>query len=396
MTKFFHSSMPGAPTLSGAAGSLTDLLDAVLVSGFGTKSVSSLVVSSGVATATVSAPHSAVVGATVAISGATPSGLNGEKVVTAITGTTISFATALADQTASGTISLKLAGLGWTIAYTASNTRAYKPSAPEATGCLLRVQDTGSTTARVIGYEAMTDINTGTGKFPRDEHISGGFYWPKSNVADTSTRRWFIFGDDRGFYMSVSAHADFQAQAITSYFGDINPQRSGDAYACMLSGDYADDVCARQAPSAGEIGSSGRVGVRGTPGSYIARSHTGLGGAVGLELVGLGHVSQNNFAFSGGSYYGSANYPNPADNGLLLNQVAAFANSGMRGTLPGVWHCAQYAQPSFVHGDILDGAGVLAGRRLMALVVSSSYANSTGQPNGYGVMFMDVTGPWRS
>ena len=396
MTKFFHSSMPGAPTLSGTAGALTDLLDACLVSGFGTKSVSGLVVSGGVATMACSSPHAAVVGSTVLVSGATPSGLNGEKVVTAISSTSVSFATALVDQTATGTISFKIAALGWTIAQTATNTRAYKPTSAEATGCILRIDDTSTTVARALGYESLSDINTGTGKFPRDEVISGGFVWPKSEAGDTNARRWMIFGDDRCFYISISPHSGFQAQAVTNFFGDFNAQRSGDAYACMLTGAYAADVTYRQSPSEGEIGGSIRVGARSGYGAYVARSHTGLGGPIGIDCVGQGHISGSGLAFSGGAYYGSANFPNPSDNGLLLNQVSLFAASSMRGILPGVWHCPQYAQPSFVHGDIVDGFGTLAGRKLMAVVVSSAYANSTGQPNGYGVMFMDLTGPWRS
>ena len=85
------------------------VLDACLVDGFGLKSVDTLVVSGAVATANISTGHSAMVGSVVLISGATPSGLNGEKRVTAITTNTVVFdATGISDQTATGTITLKI------------------------------------------------------------------------------------------------------------------------------------------------------------------------------------------------------------------------------------------------------------------------------------------------
>lgn len=46
--KWAVSSMTGAPTLSGTAGSLITLLDAFLVNGFGTKAVDSAQVTDGI------------------------------------------------------------------------------------------------------------------------------------------------------------------------------------------------------------------------------------------------------------------------------------------------------------------------------------------------------------
>ena len=52
-TKFFHSVMTGAPVLSGTAGSLITLLDALLVNGYGTTNVTSIVVAGGIVLAVV-------------------------------------------------------------------------------------------------------------------------------------------------------------------------------------------------------------------------------------------------------------------------------------------------------------------------------------------------------
>jgi hypothetical protein len=50
--KIFSSTMVNAPVLNGVAGALVALLDAVLVTGFDTKSSVSIAVAGGIATAT--------------------------------------------------------------------------------------------------------------------------------------------------------------------------------------------------------------------------------------------------------------------------------------------------------------------------------------------------------
>lgn len=55
--RYFDSTMSGAPTLQGVAGSAISVLDACLINGFGTVTVNGLVVSNNVATVTVSTGH---------------------------------------------------------------------------------------------------------------------------------------------------------------------------------------------------------------------------------------------------------------------------------------------------------------------------------------------------
>ena len=201
-TKLLTSDMPGAPVLSGTAGSLIAVLDAVLVNGFGLVSVTGLTVTGGIATATVSAGHSMQVDSVGLIAGAAPAGLNGEKRILSIAGNSFTFdATGIADQTATGPITAKVAPAGWTKAFSGANLAAYKITPPEGTGFYLRVDDTGTTVARVRGYETMSDVNTGTGPFPTTADFAGsGLWWSKSNTASAGTRPWRIAADDRGFY----------------------------------------------------------------------------------------------------------------------------------------------------------------------------------------------------
>jgi len=115
IVKWARSDMPGAPVLTRAAGSMTALLDALLVDGWGLQAATSVVVASGVATATFAADHAAAMHSVVEVAGATGSytDLNGEQKITVANSNTLKWATALPDGTATGSITVKMAGGGW-------------------------------------------------------------------------------------------------------------------------------------------------------------------------------------------------------------------------------------------------------------------------------------------
>lgn len=383
--KFFHSGMVSAPVLSGTAGAMLGVLDACLKDGFGSKSVTSLVVSGGVATMNVTGSHSQEVGTTVLVAGATPSGLNGPHLVTAVTGTSVSFATTESDGTATGTITFKMAPLGFIAPFTGTNLRAYKSSLPEATGLHLRVDDTGTTTCRVVGYETMSDVNTGVGAFPTSSQVSGGMYWPKSGSADSSSRAWVLIGDERAFVLYLCPNASYQAHGVVFGFGDILSNKSGDAYGAVLFGG-ASNVTGDGSPITGCLGYS--PGTNPAFNGYIARDHTFLGGA---QLVKKVSGANNGPGYSGTSNYNGNNlaYPNGPDNGLLIAPTELIVGAGIRGRFPGVYHTPQVIGASLGTLDFIDGTGAYAGRRFTALRAGIT-AGTT-----FGTMLVDVTGPWR-
>lgn len=386
--KYFHSDMQGAPVLSGTAGAMTDLLDAILADGFNAKSVSSLVISGGVATATVTGGHGHEAGTVALVAGATPSGLNGEQRVTAIGANTISFATGLSDQTATGTITIKVAPLGWAKTYTGTNKRGYRPTAVEATGCLLRVDDTGTTNARTVGYGAMTDIDTGTDPFPTAAQYSGGAYWPKSGTANATARPWVAFGDARAMYIAVASGSTATNSSVM-FFGDLIAYKSGDAYGCVLSGNHT-NLADSGSNATGCMGFSDRTVSPTNPGSHVARSHTFVGSARPMTRVGASHLGTTSPAYSGNASYGVGAYPNAADNGLLVARVLGVSDGSVRGVFPGLWHVPLDVGTLLASRDKIAGTGDLAGK--------TAYVVRVGQTGGgtTGVVLFDVTGPWRT
>ena len=128
--KYYANTMQGAPQLTNDWGCMTALLDAVLVTGFNLKTIETLTSAAGVATASIPAGHLYWVGQVLAISGADQNEYNGEVRVIAVTTSTFTYAiTGTPVSPATGaSITSKVAPLGWEIAFTATNKRAYRSS----------------------------------------------------------------------------------------------------------------------------------------------------------------------------------------------------------------------------------------------------------------------------
>jgi len=381
--KTFASTDPGAPALSGTAGSQLAIVKTCLVDGRGAGAVATLVVAAGIATATYSAGHPFAVGRVGLFAGATPVELNGEKRILSVSTNAVTFAApGVADGAATGSITSKLAAAGWQQLYAGTNLAALKPSVPEATGCVLRIDDTGTTNARVRAFEAMTDVSSGVGLTPMESQVAGGLYWPKSSSANATARPWIVIADERGFYIAVDPVGN--GRYTLTYAGDIASLKSGDAYGYLLTGNQSDQANATTVPD-GCCGYSGRS-ARG--GAYLVRAHTAIGQSVAAQRLGAHHNGATADVYAGTAGYSIGTYPNGPNNGLMTGALELHA-LGIRGTLPGLLHPVQDCGNAFATGAIVDGTGDLAGRKLLALRVAPPSGAQTA-----GTVFIDTTGPW--
>lgn len=385
--KHFHSAMTGAPVLSGTAGSLIAVLDACLISGFGLQTPSSVTVASGIATANFSTGHSFEPDTIALFAGATPAELNGEKRILSTSTNSVTFAaTGIADGTATGTITAKLAPAGWEKPFSGTNLAAYRSLDVESTRMYLRVDDTGTTNARVVGYETMTDVNTGTGPFPTTTQISGGGWWPKANAANATARAWTLAADGKGFILHVHTAAPIPGiSGVVWEFGDFASLKSGDAYACRLQCHNADVSSATSSlPSHSDYCSSS------TPaGAYLSRSFTTLGGSVAGAHAVQGLFQNNGISGATANSFAPI-YPNGPDNGLILvRKIIIEPSVCLRGYGRGLYVAPQNLHAQFNWRDKIDGQGDLVGRKLLAI--------KCGGPAGtasQGAVFVDITGPW--
>lgn len=389
--KWFSSDMRGAPTINGTAGSRIAALDACLLTGFGPVTATSVTVSGGIATATLPSGQSFAQHAVVLISGATPSALDGEARVLTTSSTQITFATTAADGAATGTIEIRYAPVGeWEKVYTGTNKAVYRSL--EATGArhYLRVDDTGATVARVRGYESMTDVDTGAGPFPSDAIISGGGYWWGSGAASSAPVRWKLFADSRVLLPAIAPYSHSSTTNIAAPlrgFGDpIALRPGGDNWCTFLSA--GGSVIGSTPQSALDGGSPNASSVAGL--SAAARAWQGLGGAVEVRpfpLTGGTSASGTDAALGA--------FPSEIDGELKISPMLLFeAGTGKppRARVPGGWHISQTGAYGLLNdGDLLSGAGDLAGRTLMCVATGNGSLSNAAN----AVYLVDITGPWR-
>lgn len=390
--KNFNSTMALAPILNGLPGSNIAILDACLVTGFDTKTLSSLVVVSGIATATFSGTHSAQLDSVILITGVTGelADLNGEqKVVVAGGLTTVKFLTALADGTAAGTITMKMAPVGWAKVFSGTNLAVYQSLDPTSSKMFLRIDDTADVHSRVVGYESMTDVNTGTNPFPTPVQVSGGGYWPKSSLANTVANHWALFADKKLFHVArmpglaatPSAHV-----MVTFFFGDLAALKvGGDLYCCGLN--FSRNASVNNMCDGGVF--AGQENQTSTP-----RAFTGLGRATLGRIVPLTGAISSTSGMD--TTYGT--FPSPIDGTASLSKLllVTATTEPPRATIPGAF--------SIPHSQVLETyrfldripvSGSLGGRALQGIPATQYYLSYPSSSVYSGIGFFDITGPWR-
>lgn len=239
MVKWFSFDNTNAPQLTNAWGCLIDVLDACLISGFGSQNISSLVVSNGVAKATFGTAHNFKQFQVVEVSGVTQTVLNGEFKIIGLTSTTIEFLVSSPDLTATGTISAKLAPLGWSKSFSGTQKAVYRAKDTSSNPYFLRVDNSLDPVyntnyakfAKVGILETCTGIDDLSGKqvpydnaSPNKNWIGTGSaanayvgwskwiyaYKPKFGTAeygafsdspDNGARDWILIGNEQSFFL---------------------------------------------------------------------------------------------------------------------------------------------------------------------------------------------------
>ncbi len=390
---FILSTMRGAPAINGnTPGCLIAALDAVLVTGWGAAAPTSVVVTSGVATATFASATAWQPHAVIEVSGGTPSAINGKARVATSAGNTLTWATSAADGTYTGSISIKYASAGWEKVFSEGTTKAvYRSTDVTGSRCYYRVDDSNNQKARVRGFGAMTDVNTGTEPFPTDAMISGGGYFIKSYYAANSTAiPYLIAANSKTMLNAICSGVAYglgSSQAGVRGWGDpisLNP--AGDIYSAFLS--------ARGSNEGSDLDVGALDGSTGNSSSYgFTVAMRSNGGPVGAAWQRPFPESGLLNSLSGAcDYYGAA--PSQLDGQvkhcrmLLKDQVAG---SPARAVVPGVRYIPQTGALAALDAPLalVDGAGDFAGRKF-AVIYTSPFSYGAAP----GASLVDLTGPW--
>lgn len=387
--KIYRSTDAGAPSLTGQTGSMVTVLDAVLVNGYNTVSISSITRVGATATVVCAAAHGLSTGDSATIAGAAQTDYNIDAVVTVIDTTTFTYTVANSPTTpATGTITVKRSSAGFTKTFSGTNKAAYRSNDLSGNRMYLRCLDDGGSTggggeARMYGYEAMTSVDVGTNVFPTNAQSANGYFWRKSSTTDATARPWMIVTDGKLVYYfneySGTAANGLNNPTFSGAFGDILSYKAGDGYATIITGCTVTASAAN--PPHGLFNGQILIGSPTTFSSsiVIARDYTTVPGAryVGLYASGLSSTI-------GSSAYLS--YPHLIDSGYYVSPVAVTQGSPslVRGRMPGMyegWHGR-----TFNHGDLINDVHGLTGRSLMHVYGASSSASAC--------LLLDITGPW--
>lgn len=264
------------------------------------------------------------------------------------------------------------AAAGWAREFTGTNKSVLRA----ATGnrLRLRIDDTGSQEARVVGYETMSDVDTGTNPFPTAAQQSGGLYVRKSDTADATVRSWYIVATGTMFHMFIDSGAPSidpatvwtAARASGMSFGEFTSYKSGDTYNTII---IAATTTGTSVCRLGSMVTS--TSFAATPGHFIARNAAATVGAVtALKVPAMfSHHGDGSTVGSGGTTTSYA-YPDNVSGGLLISPLAIEEANGtapaLRGILPGMW--APLHNVPANHFDTFSGSGGTSGKtfRLVA------------------------------
>jgi hypothetical protein len=259
--------------------------------------------------------------------------------------------------------------------------------------------------ARVCGFETMSAITpTGTGQFPTSGQSAigvGTVVIRKSNTADATARAWTIIANGQTIYLFIES-GDFTAPlaALAFMFGDFKSYKTSDQYAVMIIGRQGENTTAVQNEAFQQIGGAptGAMTLNNKMfGHYVARSWTGLGGSVNVgKTVDYGKVSPNpsnlilqqrtdvqtalvdtniNFCFGRNASSAQLQTPNGPDGALWLSPVYIFHNYAIRGYMSGLW-CPLQDRP-LVHNDTITVAsGTLNGKSMIAQQIPAFILNA--------------------
>ncbi|MFM5818185.1 hypothetical protein [Aeromonas sanarellii] len=390
--KWYASQMQGAPSLGDtSAGALAALLKAVLVTGFGTLTLNSLVwdATEGAAKATIAGGHAYLQDSVIEVSGASPAAYNGEHRAKKVSSTEVWFELDGGNpgSAASGAMSMKVAPLGWSQTHESGDgmVAIYRPTNVSESGNVsLRIDNTAWTNwagntylAKVQMVEDVVDINTYT--------LIADYRWPATQRY--SNKVWDLIGDSQLFYW-LPALGNYSFQAVFC-FGYLKSVRPGDRYHALMNyfplmtgtdtqASWSNRDTTNPNYSHGAISTFNDTAYR-----VMARPYHQLFGVVGYWIKGL-------FARFGTGM----NVPNGPDNGFYLSTdpiMVLETGTQLRGYLPGL--IVPYADVLGWDRKNFNDLPALPGK--IVRFIRPVYQTTTYSSDPRSMMGFDLTGPWR-
>ena len=287
-----------------------------------------------------------------------------------------------------GVLDVVLVAAGWSIAFTTTNIRAYRQPATTdgALRAYLRVNDAGpgaggAREARIVGYETMSDVNTGTLPCPTVATMPNGLFVRKSATADATQRTWLIVADQRTVYMWV-ATGDSAGVYLLWMFGDFYSFKTTDLYRVMIMGRVTEN-------SAVLTNTVDRGDMIENDASVVGNFHHIMRDTVAnTGAIQAGKNGNLSFAINFGPLplIGAIAYKNPADQYIYTPPIIVTHTAGgntRRGLWRGMYHFC-HAISNVADRETMPGREDLAGKTLTVVK----------QGGNAGVWMIETSNTW--
>lgn len=211
----------------------------------------------------------------------------------------------------------------------------------------------------------------------------------KSSTADATARAWTIVADNTVFYLFVES-GDLTAPlaAFPFVFGDFFSYKTSDAYRCIIIGRTIENTFSTANEVLSTLLAPSTALILGTvmTGHFVARAYAGVGSSknVGKHTDQTAIHPTSLFASGTGSGIGiqynvqpNMRFPNGPDGGLYVAPIWLHEDYTRRGYLKGLW--APLQDRPLNHNDSYTGTGAMTGKTLICqqIPVAASGANIT-------------------
>jgi hypothetical protein len=253
-------------------------------------------------------------------------------------------------------------------------------------------------TADILGFTAMTTVDAGSGKFPQTTQLAAtyvGLAFVKSDTLSNVQRPWLLVADDTAFYLigwqtattMVNNHIGAASRHSHFCFGQFYSYKTSETNNTVIWGKNNSTYTDTSGYSEGAR-MSGSSSYTANNRTFMAKDYMGLRESVNGALANSGFHSGANT-----TPVGQVSFPNPMTGDIdyspnLITErdyFTATAYVHMRGKMPFLYgfdaaapDVTSTTQPTFIRMfDVLTGAGADAGKTFL---VTHHYSGSNAYP----------------
>ena len=392
--KFYHNKMFGAPALRGNPGSLAAVLEFALNTGSSDIAVTSITVSSGIATVQTAVDHKAISKQVILLKNSSSILLNREfKISSVVDARTFIIKVQGVQDGVYSNLVMSFPGAGFD-KIKVGNKIAFRSQNPLSTKHWCQINDSESVVSEMSGFESLTDIDSGTVQFSPDLKY---LFKQGNNKYDLG---WVVISDGQTVYIgteqlpAINTGLPYSFGYCLGGFGDIISYRDQDKYHFFVRGiTSVHYTTGNNFPNYPESGQLSLCTSQDISNPYpiplqLARSYNEIALNVRCTTYAMQFGDGGSSKHYSGSSYSVIPFPDALGNVHFANiYLYEQVTKKPRGKLPGLKFCLN-AVGSQLHtyGDELVFINNIDND------IERTYLGLKWKD---GVQFVDITGPWR-